>query len=332
MSPEALAQVLCQLPILPDGNLIVGLDTSDDAAVYKLNAEQAAVLTMDFFTPVVDDAYTFGMIAAANALSDVYAMGGRPVVAMNIVCFPANLPQAMMADILKGGADKVLEAGAVLAGGHTIEDEEPKYGLSVMGLVHPKHILTNAGAHPGDVLVLTKPLGLGILNTAIKGDVISAEGQKQAIATMAYLNKDACSAALAVGVRGCTDITGFGFLGHACELARASGVTLEIWAGRLPVIEESIELARMGIIPGGAYRNRDFYGQWIRFDADVPEDYADIMFDPQTSGGLLISVSEERAPQLLALLKKQNKTPFSVVGRVKARSTHLIEVAGGVGR
>ncbi len=307
---------------------MVGLGTSDDAAVYKLNEEQAAVLTMDFFTPVVDDPYTFGMIAAANALSDVYAMGGTPAVAMNIVCFPADLPQAVMAAILKGGADKVMEAGAVLAGGHTIEDEEPKYGLSVMGLVHPKHILTNAGAKPGDLLILTKPLGLGILNTAIKGDIISAEGQKQAIETMVYLNKDACRAALAVGVRGCTDITGFGFLGHACELAEASGVTLEIWAKELPVIAESIGLAQMGIIPGGAYKNRDFYQPLINFSDEVKEELADIMFDPQTSGGLLISVPEEKAQELLTLLGRKNKAPFSVVGRVKAKGPHLIKVLG----
>lgn len=306
--------------------MIVGLGTSDDAAVYKVNDEQAIVLTMDFFTPVVDDPYVFGMVAAANSLSDIYAMGGRPAVAMNIVCFPAKLPLNVMKDILKGGADKVMEAGAVLAGGHSVEDEEPKYGLSVMGLVHPNKIFTNTGAQPGDLLILTKPLGTGILNTAIKADVISDEGKKEAIDTMVYLNKDACLAAREVGIKGCTDITGFGLLGHASEMAQGSGVSLEIWAEQVPIIKESIELARMGIIPAGAHKNRSFYGKAIRFSPDVKEEIGDIMFDPQTSGGLLLAVPADKAAKLMELLAANNKTPFQTVGRVKPPGKYLIEV------
>ncbi len=317
---------MCHLPILEDKNLIVGLGTSDDAAVYKINDEQAIVLTMDFFTPVVDDPHIFGMVAAANSLSDIYAMGGRPAVAMNIVCFPAKLPLDIMRGILQGGADKVMEAGAVLAGGHSVEDEEPKYGLSVMGLVHPEKIFTNTGAKPGDILILTKPLGTGILNTAIKADIISEQGKKEAINTMVYLNKDASQAAQEVGIKGCTDITGFGFLGHAFEMAQGSDVSLEIWAAEVPIIKESIEFAQMGIIPAGAYNNRAFYGKSIRFSPDVKEEIADIMFDPQTSGGLLIAVPEGRANKLMELLKANNKTPFQMIGRVKPPGEYLIEV------
>ena len=231
-----------------------------------------------------------------------------------------------MRDILRGGAEKVMEAGAVLAGGHSIEDDEPKYGLSVMGLVHPDSILTNAAAQPGDVLVLTKPLGTGILNTAIKADMLDDAAYTKAVETMTYLNADACEAALEVGVVGCTDITGFGFLGHACEMADGSGVTLEIWSGQLPVIQESIELARMGIIPGGAYDNQAYVEDSVRFDADIKQEIRDVMFDPQTSGGLLISVAEDRADVLIKLLKDKCKTSFGMVGRVKERGRYSIEV------
>ena len=305
---KALAQVLRQLPEFKDENLIVGLGTSDDAAVYRVSDDKAVILTMDFFPPVVDDPYTFGAIAAANALSDVYAMGGRPVTAMNIICFPTCLSLDVMRDILRGGADKVMEAGAVLAGGHSIEDDEPKYGLSVMGLVHPDRIFTNAAARPGDILVLTKPLGTGILNTAIKADMLEDAAFTKAVETMAYLNADACEAALEVGVIGCTDITGFGVLGHACEMADGSDVTLEVWSGQLPVIEESLELARMGIIPAGAYDNQAYIEDKVRFEAGIKQEIRDIMFDPQTSGGLLISVAENRADALIKLLKEKCRT------------------------
>lgn len=326
MSPQALAQVLCRLPKFEDENLIVGLDTSDDAAVYKLNDEQAMILTLDFFTPVVDDPFSFGQIAAANALSDIYAMGGTPIAALNIACFPGCLPSEILAEILKGGAEKVREAGAIIAGGHTVEDDEPKYGLSVTGLVHPQRILTNAGVRPGDLLVLTKPLGIGILATAIKGDLVDKATYQKAVDIMSYLNKDAGQAMHKIGVSGCTDITGFGFLGHAREMAEASKVTLEIWTDFLPLIEESKEFAKLGIIPGGAYRNRDFLQDQVHFLKKIPQPIEDILYDPQTSGGLLIGVPESKVNLLLEELKKVNQTAYAVIGRVKERTDFLLEV------
>lgn len=318
--------MLCRLPRLSDENLLVGFDTSDDAAVYRVSPDNAVILTMDFFTPVVDDPYTFGQVAAANSLSDVYAMGGRPVTAMNIVCFPTCLPLDVLKEILRGGYDKVAEAGALLVGGHSIEDDEPKYGLSVMGMVHPDRIVTNSGAREGDLLVLTKPLGTGILNTAIKADILDRQGYTKAIDTMAYLNSDACNAMLEVGVSACTDITGFGLLGHAYEMARGSGVSLEIWHRELPIIEESIELARMGIIPGGTYKNQAYLKGQIDIKSDIKQEFVDIMYDPQTSGGLLISIPESKAGRLGELLKAANRTPFGIIGRVKTKSQHAVDV------
>lgn len=237
--------------------MLVGIETSDDAAVYKLDEKRGAILTLDFFTPVVDDPYMFGQIAAANSLSDVYAMGGRPVTAMNIVCFPNSLPVEVLTQILKGGADKVKEAGAIVAGGHSVQDDEPKFGLSVMGMVDIDKITPNASAKPGDILILTKPLGVGIINTAVKADAASEEAAAKAVETMSYLNKDAAEAAAEVGVHACTDITGFGLLGHAFEMAEGSSTTIEIWPDLLPIIKECIDLAKQGIIPGGAYSNRE---------------------------------------------------------------------------
>lgn len=304
------------------------MGTSDDAAVYKLNEEQAAVLTTDFFTPVVDDPYTFGLVAAANSLSDVYAMGGKPIAALNVVCFPPNLPLEIMGEILRGGADKVREAGAVLVGGHSVEDPEPKYGLAVMGLVHPKKMFTNTGAKVGDLLVLTKPLGIGILNTAIKADLLDAETLEKTVYTMAYLNKDAAEAGAKLGIKGCTDITGFGLLGHALEMAEGSNVTLEIWADELPIISKAIDFAKDGIIPGGAYQNAKHIGKKVKFSHDVPQEIRDIMYDPQTSGGLLISVSKGKVRELTDLLARVHKTPFSIIGKVKEKSSQAILVEG----
>ena len=321
-----MAQVLCHLPKFHDDNLRVGLDTSDDAAVYKINDDSAVILTMDFFTPVVDEPYMFGQVAAANSLSDVYAMGGKPLTAMNIVCFPNCLSIDVLGQILKGGADKVLEAGAVIAGGHSVEDNEPKYGLSVMGVVHPDKVVTNSGAKAGDVLILTKPLGLGILNTAIKADLLEAETINIAVNTMSYLNKDACEAMMIVGVNSCTDITGFGLLGHALEMAEGSQVTMEIWSDYIPIIKESLELARMGIIPGGAYKNESYIGDKVIFNNDIKQEIKDILYDPQTSGGLLISVSEDKSEKLMKLLKEKNKTSFNIIGKVKEKGQNPLEV------
>ncbi len=321
-----MAQVLCHLPKFSDENLIVGTETSDDAAVYKIDNDKAVILTLDFFTPVVDDPYTFGQIAAANSLSDVYAMGGKPVTAMNIVCFPNCLSMDVLGEILRGGADKVMEAGAIVIGGHTVEDDEPKFGLSVMGMVHPDKVAANSSAKPGDMLVLTKPLGIGILNTAIKGDIAEAETYEKAVFIMSYLNKDACEAMTKVGINGCTDITGFGFLGHAFEMAQGSGATLELWSDCLPIIQESIELARMGIIPSGAYSNEGYLQGKINFVNNISQEIRDIMYDPQTSGGLLISVAENKLEELLEELRLVNKTDFAVIGRVKEKGKYPIEV------
>jgi selenide,water dikinase len=321
-----LAQVLCHLPKFHDQNLIVGLETSDDAAVYKIDEQRGIILTLDFFTPVVDDPYTFGQIAAANSLSDVYAMGGKPVTAMNITCFPSCLPLEVLSEILKGGADKVKEAGAIVVGGHTVEDEEPKFGLSVMGMVALDKVTPNSLAKPGDLVILTKPLGIGIINTAVKADVASKLAARQAIDTMSYLNKDAAEAASIVGVNACTDITGFGLLGHAYEMAEGSGVTIELWSDLVPVISESVELAKYGIIPAGAYNNRKHLEGKLLFGEGIPKHIEDIMFDPQTSGGLLFSVEEHKAEQLMKQLKLNNKTDCAIIGKVKNKADYSIVI------
>ena len=284
------------------------------------------ILTTDFFPPIVDDPYTFGQIAAANSLSDVYSMGGRPITAMNIVCFPTCLPMDILKEILRGGANKVAEAGAIVVGGHSVEDDEPKFGLSVMGMVHPGKVTANSGAKPGDMLILTKPLGIGILNTAIKADLTDEGTYKKAVESMSYLNKDACEAMMKVGINGCTDVTGFGLLGHAYEMAEASNVSLEIWSDYIPIIKESIDFARMGIIPAGAYNNEGYMGEHVYFAESIKQEIKDIMYDPQTSGGLLISVSEENSEKLMGELRKINKTDFNLIGKVKTKEEYAIEV------
>ncbi len=291
MGPEDLKKVL---RLLPSGELreeiLVGLDTPDDAAVYRLDGERAFVHTLDFFTPIVDDPYWFGRIAAANALSDIYAMGGVPLSAMNIVCFPCSLGMDLLAEILRGGLDTVREAGAVILGGHTVDDEEPKYGLAVTGMVHPERILTTRGARPGNLLVLTKPLGTGILSTALKGEFISEEDMEAAVKGMASLNRKASLAAVAAGALACTDVTGFALLGHLAEMLPEEGLACEISMGRIPLYPRTREMASMGMIPAGAHRNRDFLSGMVEFDTGVEEVDRDILFDPQTSGGLLVAL------------------------------------------
>lgn len=303
---------------------MVGIETSDDAAVYRINDDMCLIQTIDFFPPMVDDPAVFGQIAAANALSDIYAMGGRPILALNIVCFPSCLSPDVLGEILRGGADKVYQAGAVIAGGHSVEDDEPKYGLAVTGLVHPEKLLTNAGAQKGDVLVLTKPLGSGIINTAIKGNIADQNSYDQAVKYMAMLNAAAGAAVAEVGANACTDITGFGLLGHAAEVAKASGKSIELWSEACPIMTGALELARMGIIPAGAYNNRTYLGDQVVFDG-VDREIQDVLFDPQTSGGLLISLPEQKADRLVNMLKKQ-EVPAAVVGRVAAAKEHLIKV------
>lgn len=325
MGPEVLSQILSILPKKFDENLIVGPDNSDDAAVYKLSNDLAVIMTVDFFTPVVDDPYLFGQIAAANSLSDIYAMGGRPLLALNVSCFPNCLPVQVISEILRGGADKVLEAGALIGGGHTIQDEEPKYGLAVMGLAHPDDVLSNATAQPGDVLVLTKPLGTGVVNTAVKGGLARQEEFEIAVRHMAALNRDAAACAKEIGVNACTDITGFGFLGHAAEMARASKVSLLIESSPLPLLPGALEYARMGLLPAGAYRNRSFLSGEVVFDESVPQEVQDVLYDPQTSGGLLVSVASGKAAAMIKRMRKKG-VAGSVVGKVVNTEDHLIKV------
>lgn len=305
---------------------MVGIETSDDAAIYKVTDEIAMIQTVDFFTPIVDDPYTFGQIAAANSLSDVYAMGGEPKVALNIVGFPNCLDPEILGDILKGGADKVIEAGAVLVGGHSVQDDEPKYGLSVSGFVHPDKIYKNYGCRPGDILVLTKQIGSGIINTAVKAEMASDQARDEAITVMASLNRKAKEAAEAFPVNACTDITGFGLLGHLAEMAEASQVTLEVKASAVPYIQDAVEYAKMGLIPAGAYKNRGHSLKMV--DAEgVQEFYTDLMYDPQTSGGLLFSLPAEYESALLrALEAKQLDTKYAVIGRVLDKEEKFIRL------
>ncbi len=294
------------------------MTTSDDASVYKITEDLALVQTLDFFTPVLDDPYLYGQIAAANSLSDVYAMGGEPKLAMNIACFPKDLPKEVIKQILLGSHDKVKEANALVIGGHTVEDKEPKFGLSVTGFIHPKDVVTNCNAKPGDVLILTKPLGLGILNTGIKAGLVSQEGYNTAVFVMTQLNKFSKDAMMKVGVNSCTDITGFGLLGHAYEMAEGSDVTIKLFSSSVPVIEEAISLARMGIIPAGAYRNMEYVKKQVEVSDKTAQEIIDCMCDPQTSGGLLISVEKSKADLLLNELKN-SPTPYGLVGEVTER-------------
>lgn len=298
-----------------DKNLIVGIDTSDDAAVYKLNDEMATIQTLYFFTPIVDDPYTFGQIAAANSLSDVYAMGGKPIVALNIACFPNCLNMNILGEILRGGADKVLEAGAVIVGGHTVQDDEPKYGLSVTGIVHPDKVLKNYGAETGDILILTKPIGLGIINTAIKAKIASKEAYEKAVKVMAYLNKYAGEIITDYNITSCTDITGFSLIGHAYEMAEPSKKTFRIFKDAIPFIKEAKEYASMGLIPAGCYENKRYLeGKYLL--KNVEGWMEDILFDPQTSGGLLISCKEKDYIDILTRLENL-EVESAVIGRVE---------------
>lgn len=323
VGPDILAQVLCHLPKQESDNLIVGLDTADDAAVYKINEDTAIIQTLDFFTPIVDDPYTFGKIAAANSLSDVYAMGGKPIVAMNIVCFPNCLSPEVLVEILKGGSDKVREAECLLVGGHTVQDDEPKYGLSVSGLVHPDKVWTNSGAKPGDCLVLTKPIGVGIINTALKGGLIEEKSYAEATRVMETLNAFGQKEAYDLNVNACTDITGFGLAGHAYEMAEGSDVSIEIFHDKVPMIDKAIEYAQMGLIPAGAYNNRLYIGNNYEVSENVEDCYMDIMFDPQTSGGLLFSLPLEDA---LTLEKRLEKYSFKskIIGTVSEKKDKFL--------
>ncbi len=314
---------MSKLPKFKNDKLIVGLETSDDAAVYKINDDIAMIQTVDFFTPVVDDPYTFGQIAAANSLSDIYAMGGEPALALNIIGFPNCLPADVMAEILKGGASKVMEAGATLAGGHSIEDDEPKYGLCVTGFVHPEKILKNYGANPGDVMILTKPIGTGIINTAIKAEISSNHAKDEAVKVMTSLNKNAGEVFKKYPLSSCTDITGFGLVGHSIEMAESSNVTFELEVKKIPVVADAIEYARMGLVPGGAYKNRKYFESKSQLE-NIEEVYLDLLFDPQTSGGLLVSVPSIYVDSIMHDLECKVETSCAVIGKVTEKQDKYI--------
>ena len=317
MGPEDLDQILKELPIPKDPKVLVGLDTSDDAGVYQLNEEVALVQTVDFFTPIVDDPFTFGQIAVANALSDVYAMGGTPLTGMNLVAFPIKtLSPSILKEILLGGLSKMKEAGVALVGGHSVEDPEIKYGLAVTGVVHPKKILTNAKGKIGDKLVLTKPLGTGIIATALKGKMASEEAVGKIVESMVTLNQTASEWMKKFGAHACTDITGFGFIGHALEMAIASRVGMVIQSKNVPIFPEAMEYAKLGLIPSGAYSNRDFFSCRVEVHSNVPNLIVDILYDPQTSGGLLISLPSCEAEKLVAALRKEGHIHSCIVGEV----------------
>lgn len=297
-----LAELLGDIKVHHDPNLLVGFDKSDDASVYRLSDELALVQTVDFFPPIADDPYLFGQIAATNALSDVYAMGGEPKLALNIMCVPEKMDKEAVHQILRGGYDKVYEAGALITGGHSIFDDEPKYGLAVTGFVRPDRMLTNSGAQPGDVLFLTKPLGIGVLTTAAKAGLCSQEGVALANRLMTTLNKSARDVMVQYRVHACTDVTGFGLLGHCFEMAQGSNAQITLQVAEMNLVEEALSFARMGVLPAGMYRNRSFAECGV--DAgDTELARQDLLYDPQTSGGLLIAVHPDDADALFAQLK-----------------------------
>lgn len=305
---------------------MVGFDSSDDAAVYRINDETALIQTVDFFPPIVDDPFQFGQVAATNALSDVWAMGGTPRIAMNLLTFPSCLSLDVVKGILAGGYDKVQEAGAVIVGGHSIEDKEPKYGLCVAGFARPDEILTNSGAQIGDILVLTKPLGTGILSTGAKVGMLTEAEYNEMLALMTTLNQKGQQAMLPVHPTACTDITGFGLLGHVKEMAEGSGHTIRLWAEKIPIVPKALELARDGIIPGGAYNNRGYLADSVQEDNSLPLEVADVLYDPQTAGGLLITVPEPRAAELLSRLHDLG-VPGTAIGTVEAKHEAAVQVS-----
>ncbi len=318
ISPGDLDQILCGLTLPSHPNLIVGTDACDDAGVYRLNDDTAIIQTVDFFTPIVDDPYRFGQITAANALSDVYAMGGKPLLAMNIVAFPlGDMDKSVLSEILRGGLEKITEAGALLVGGHSIEDKELKYGLSVTGLVHPDKVLLNSGAQPGDALLLTKPLGTGILSTAIKGGLAGEELEKIITEHMVTLNKIACEAMADACVHACTDITGFGLIGHLHEMAHASQVNISVDSSSIPLLNETMHFASMGIIPEGAYKNKKFYQKWVTNNLAKGDPLEMIFYDPQTSGGLLIAAAPDQILLVQKKIEDLSSVECSVIGKIQ---------------
>jgi selenide,water dikinase len=315
------------LQLVPDPNLIVGMERAEDAGVYKLSDDLAVIQTLDFFTPIVDDPYIFGQVAAANALSDVYAMGGKPLTAMNIVCFPVKtMDMSILREILTGGLAKLHEAGVTLVGGHSVEDKELKYGLSITGVAHPQKVVLNTGARVGDRLILTKQLGTGIINTALKGGVADEVAVSKAVKCMVTLNDKASELMLTVDVHACTDVTGFGLLGHACEMIEGTDVGMLIYSSQVPFFPEVKELSEMGMIPGGLHRNREFRISMVEISPEIPLFMVDVLFDPQTSGGLLISVPGAEAEPLLDRMHKEGIEEAAIIGEVVAEPKGRIVV------
>jgi selenide, water dikinase len=319
---------LRDLPLISDPNLITGFEHAEDAGVYKISEGLALVQTLDFFTPTVDDPFTFGQIAAVNALNDIYAMGGKPITAMNIVCFPIKtMDKSVLREVLRGGLDKMREAGVLLVGGHSVEDDEIKYGLSVTGTIHPDKVLFNSGAKPGDSLILTKPLGTGIVSTAIKGGEDDKVLVEKAITSMTKLNKKASELMIANGgIHSCTDITGFGLLGHACEMIEGENVGLRINSAAVPIFAGVQELVKSGFVPGGLYRNKDFRLKQIEQKDTCPDWILDVLFDPQTAGGLFFSVSAKEAPHLIKKMHQSGIADAAIVGEVLSDNSGKIVV------
>ena len=326
LAPGYLSEVLAGLPRVDDGHLLVGFDASDDAYVYDLGDGRALVGTTDFFPPMVDDPFLFGQVAAANALSDVWAMGGTPKLALNLLCFPNCLGLEVAGQILAGGADKCREAGVIVAGGHSINDHEPKFGLAVTGFVETGRMLANGGAQVGDALVLTKALGTGVLTTAHKAQLLDDAGVHVATDSMITLNKYGAEALAGLDAHAATDVTGFSLMGHGCEMAEASGVTLEIHAEDVPVMPRAREMAQMGLIPAGAYRNRDFFGPRVQMGEDVPLDLSDVLFDPQTSGGLLVALPAGQAQDYVGRMRELGQ-PAAIVGCARPRGERSVIVS-----
>ena len=320
-----LEKVLSHFPKITDKNLLVDIDTQDDAAVYKLSDDQAIIFTTDFFPPLCSDPFEFGQIAAANSLSDVYAMGGTPLLALNIAMFPGKtLPLEAYTKILEGGQMMVNEASAMLVGGHTIDDAVPKYGLAVVGLVHPNKVVTNAGLEPGDVLILTKPIGSGVLVSGHRVGLANTESYRKALENMKILNKNGLKAIEAAEVKGGTDITGFGLLGHALKMARASNVTIRINAHKVPLLPQTFQLAEDGCIPGATFRNLKYVEAEAYFSSDISFSYKAILADAQTSGGLLLGIKPEMLSTALKLLKSEGAIESVVIGAVESFNSHRL--------
>jgi len=326
LGPKVLAEVLKGLPKVHNDNLLIGFNQADDAGIYKINDKQALVQTVDFFPPIVDDPYWFGQIAAANALSDIYAMGGTPLTALNVVGFPTTLQTKILTDILRGGQDKIVEAGATVVGGHTVKDNELKYGVSCTGIIDIDKVVSNSGAKPGDVIILTKPLGTGIITTAIKQNRADRQDIDRVTELMAQLNKTASELMLKHSAHAATDITGFGLLGHAFEMASASELSIEFDYSSLPVIEGALEWAKAGALTGGANANVEYLTGYVQLSKNLKKEETDILFDPQTSGGLLIALNEENCSQFLAGAKSAGLEVWQIGRAVDSKEPSIIVI------